>query len=143
MNASQFSNEFAEGFAALDKYNLARLADLYDAQIHFTDPLHDVHGLDALRSYCENLYSNVSDLQFEFQQCSGIDEDQALLRWNMRYSHPRLAGGKTICVPGCTLIQFRDGKVYRHIDYYDAGALLYEHLPVLGRIIAWLKRRLA
>ena len=89
MNASQFANEFAEGFAALDKHNLARLADLYDAQIHFTDPLHDVHGLDALRSYCENLYSNVSDLQFEFLQCSGIDEDQALLRWNMRYSHPR------------------------------------------------------
>ena len=25
----------------------------------------------------------------------------------------------------------------------DAGALLYEHLTVLGRDIAWLKRRLA
>ncbi|QHF41154.1 transcriptional regulator [Pseudomonas sp. S34] len=31
---------------------------------------------------------------------------------------------------------------YRHRDYFDAGALLYEHLPVLSRAIAWLKRRL-
>ena len=25
----------------------------------------------------------------------------------------------------------------------DAGALLYEHLPLLGSVIAWMKRRLA
>ena len=34
-------------------------------------------------------------------------------------------------------------RVYRHRDYFDAGALLYEHLPLLGSVIAWLKRRLA
>ena len=27
-------------------------------------------------------------------------------------------------------------------DYFDAGALLYEHVPVLGRIVSWLKRRM-
>jgi hypothetical protein len=27
-------------------------------------------------------------------------------------------------------------------DYFDAGALDDEHLPVLGRAIAWLKRRM-
>ncbi len=32
-------------------------------------------------------------------------------------------------------------KVYRHRDYFDAGAMLYEHLPVLGRVVSWLKRR--
>ncbi|MGY8811289.1 MAG: nuclear transport factor 2 family protein [Pseudomonadales bacterium] len=143
MNSSQFAEQFAEGFAALNKHNLERLAELYDPQIHFTDPLHDVHGLEALRAYCENLYANVSELQFEFLQCSGIDNEQALLRWNMRYRHPRLAGGESICVPGCSVISFRDGKVYRHVDYYDAGALLYEHIPLLGQVIAWLKRRLA
>ncbi|PPK38927.1 transcriptional regulator [Pseudomonas laurylsulfatiphila] len=30
----------------------------------------------------------------------------------------------------------------RHRDYLDAGALLYKCLPVLGRAMAWLKRRL-
>ncbi|PMZ87852.1 transcriptional regulator [Pseudomonas sp. FW215-T2] len=31
---------------------------------------------------------------------------------------------------------------YRHRDYFDSEALLYERLPVLSRAIAWLKRRL-
>jgi len=33
-------------------------------------------------------------------------------------------------------------KVYRHRDYFDAGAMLYEHLPVVGRVVSWLKRRI-
>jgi len=143
MNSSDFAKKFAEGFAALGKHNLDRLGELYHSDIHFTDPLHDLNGLASLRAYCENLYANVSELEFEFLQCSGIDEEQALLRWNMTYRHPRLAGGKLISVPGCSLIRFRQGKVYRHVDYYDAGALLYEHIPLLGQVIAWLKRRLA
>jgi hypothetical protein len=60
----------------------------------------------------------------------------------MSYRHPRLAGGQ--CDSSQRLLAlccWRD-KVYRHRDYFDAGALLYEHLPVLGRVIAWLKRRM-
>ena len=59
----------------------------------------------------------------------------------MHTSHPRLAGGQLIEVEGCSFLLWRD-RVYRHRDYFDAGALLYEHLPVLGRVIAWLKRRM-
>jgi hypothetical protein len=33
--------------------------------------------------------------------------------------------------------------VYLHHDYFDAGALLYEHVPILGGVIGWLKGRLA
>ncbi|MEH6565617.1 MAG: nuclear transport factor 2 family protein [Halopseudomonas sp.] len=142
-SSDDFAREFADAFASLDKHNLDRLSELYAPQIHFTDPLHDVQGLDAMHQYFANLYANISELEFEFLQCSGIGEEQALLRWNMRYRHPRLAGGRRICVPGCSLIHFQHGKVDRHIDYYDAGALLYEHLPLLGQVIAWLKRRLA
>jgi hypothetical protein len=32
--------------------------------------------------------------------------------------------------------------VYCHREYFDAGALHYEQLPVLGRAMAWLKRRM-
>ncbi|PYY71356.1 transcriptional regulator [Pseudomonas jessenii] len=30
---------------------------------------------------------------------------------------------------------------YHHRDHLDAGALLYEHLPMLGPVVARLKRR--
>ena len=34
-------------------------------------------------------------------------------------------------------------RVHFHQDYFDAGALLYEHLPLMGGAIRWLKGRLA
>ncbi|CRL50616.1 MULTISPECIES: nuclear transport factor 2 family protein [Pseudomonas] len=138
---SDFLRRFAEQFAALDKDNLHHLNQLYTHDVQFTDPLHEVQGLVALRSYFTDLYTNVSDLHFEFHGFDHISEGEGYLRWVMSYRHPRLANGQLIRVEGCSHLLWRD-KVYRHRDYFDAGALIYEHLPVLGRAIAWLKRRM-
>lgn len=138
---SDFLREFARQFAELDKDNLEHLDALYTADVHFTDPLHDVQGLETLRRYFTALYANVSELRFDFHGFDQIAEGEGYLRWVMSYRHPRLAGGRLIRVDGCSHLRWRD-KVYRHRDYFDAGALLYEHVPVLGRAIAWLKRRM-
>ncbi len=143
MISQQQIDAFAQGFASLDRNNLERLAELYQPDVHFTDPLHDLHGLAALTDYCANLYSNLSSVRFDFSQCSAIDDEQALLCWTLYYRHPRLAGGREVSVPGVSQVWFRDGKVFRHRDHYDAGALLYEHIPLLGSLIRLLKRRLA
>lgn len=133
---------FAHQFASVDRDNLHLLEQIYHPEVHFSDPIHEVFGLAALQSYCANLYENVIALHFDFTQLSPIDHEQALLCWTMTYQHPRLAGGQEIRVPGVSQVWFREGKAYRHLDHYDAGALLYEHVPVLGTLIRWLKRRL-
>jgi hypothetical protein len=61
----------------------------------------------------------------------------------MTYRHPRLKQGEPILVQGCSHLLWTDDKVFQHRDFFDAGALLYEHLPVMGRMIRWLKGRLA
>ncbi|MGC5703510.1 nuclear transport factor 2 family protein [Pseudomonas sp. NFXW11] len=139
---TDFLEGFARDFASLDRHNLARLAQLYSDDIQFTDPLHQVQGLDRLQHYFAELYANVGDLRFEFHGADTCASNQGYLRWTMSYRHPRLKGGRLIQVAGCSHLHWRDGKVYRHRDYFDAGALLYEHLPLLGTAIAWLKRRL-
>ncbi|WP_130926397.1 nuclear transport factor 2 family protein [Pseudomonas sp. Sample_14] len=138
---SEFLRSFAREFSGLNKANLYRLGELYSDDIHFTDPLHEVQGLAQLRDYFSELYANVSDLRFDFHGFDQIREGEGYLRWVMSYRHPRLAKGREIRVGGCSHLLWRD-KVYRHRDYFDAGALLYEHLPILGRAIAWLKRRM-
>jgi hypothetical protein len=35
-----------------------------------------------------------------------------------------------------------EGLVTLHQDYWDAGAGLYEHMPVLGRLIGAIRARL-
>ena len=138
---SDFLRRFARQFAELNKDNLQRLNELYATDVHFTDPLHDVKGIGHLRSYFSELYANVSELRFDFYGFDQIGEGEGYLRWVMSYRHPRRAGGGLIRVDGCSHLLWRD-KVYRHRDYFDAGALLYEHVPVVGRAIAWLKRRM-
>lgn len=142
MISQQQIDAFAQGFASLNSDNLERLAELYHPEVQFTDPLHQVHGLAALEAYCSNLYSNLKSVRFEFSQCSPVDDEQALLCWTLYYRHPRLAGGREVSVPGVSQVWLRDAKVYRHRDHYDAGALLYEHIPLLGSVIRLLKRRL-
>ncbi|OPA93091.1 transcriptional regulator [Pseudomonas fluorescens] len=139
---SDFLQRFAHTFATLDKHNLHLLDSLYSRDIAFTDPLHALHGLNALHDYFESLYSNVTQLRFDFHGFDQVAEGEGYLRWKMSFCHPRLANGQVIRVEGCSHLMWRDNKVFHHRDYFDAGALLYEHLPVLGRVVRWLKRRM-
>ncbi|MBD9485150.1 nuclear transport factor 2 family protein [Pseudomonas sp. PDM14] len=140
---TDFLQRFAAGFASLNKDNLQRVAELYSADIHFRDPLHDVQGLDPLRAYYEQLYANVRELRFDFHGYDTLADGEGYLRWTMHYRHPRLAGGRPLQLDGCSHLRWRAERVYYHRDYFDAGALLYEHLPLFGALIRWLKGRLA
>ena len=141
---SAFLQRFAEEFARLNAGNLERLADLYSADVHFTDPLHEVCGLDELQRYFSELYANVEQLHFEFISHDLVADGQGYLRWVMSYRHPRLNRGRLISLEGCSLLRWNaEGKVERHRDYFDAGALIYQHVPLLGTAIRWLQRRLA
>ncbi|MGL6241473.1 hypothetical protein [Pseudomonas sp.] len=47
---------------------------------------------------------------------------------------------RCFALPGEDFLQRLDGL--RNEDMRPAGALLYQHVPVLGRAITWLKRRM-
>ena len=139
---SDFLRRFATEFAALDAGNLARLGELYSDDVLFRDPLHEVRGLPALQRYFAEMYANVGRLDFDFHGFDQVCDGEGYLRWTMHFRHPRLRGGAPISVDGCSHLLWWD-KVYQHRDSFDAGAMLYEHLPLMGGVIAWLKRRLA
>ncbi|SEJ20887.1 nuclear transport factor 2 family protein [Pseudomonas sp. NFR16] len=140
---SEFLRDYARRFAALNKDNLERLGELYADDIAFADPMRKAQGLAEVRRYFAELYANVSDLQFEFHAFDQVREGKGYLRWTRTYCHPRLNQGEPIAVQGCSHLLWAENKVFQHRDFFDAGALLYEHVPVMGRMIRWLKRRLA
>ncbi|MDD0977483.1 nuclear transport factor 2 family protein [Pseudomonas fontis] len=139
---SEYLKRFAQRFCEVDAAHLDLLAELYSEDIQFRDPLHHVQGLPALRQYFAQLYANIHDLRFEFHAYDQVQEGLGYLRWTLHYRHPRLNAGKPVAVRGCSCLMW-DDKVRVHHDYFDAGALLYEHVPVMGRMISWLKGRLA
>jgi len=129
---------FKQGFSALSAANLETLEDLYTDDVEFEDAFHKIAGCAALRRYFASLYASLSEIGFEFEE-SLCDGNIATLSWRMRYRHPRVKRGRTIIVSGCSLLWFRDGLVYKHRDYFDAGELLYEQLPVVGSLVKWIK----
>ncbi|MFT0521316.1 nuclear transport factor 2 family protein [Pseudomonas faucium] len=139
---SAFLQRFVERFATLDTHNLEVLGDLYSADVAFRDPLHQIDGLPALRAYFAQLYANVSEVQYHFEGTDELEPGHGYIRWTLHYRHPRLAGGRRISLQGCSHLRWHE-RVYFHQDYFDAGALLYEHLPLMGGAIRWLKGRLA
>jgi len=135
-------DDFLAVYHRLTADNLDLLERIYAADIEFCDPAHEIRGLDALRRYFAELYRNVDSIGFSFQRQHLIDSE-AYLSWRMSLRHPKLARGRMIEVDGLSYLQFDDsGKVRYHRDYFDLGAMLYEHLPLLGSLIKSIKRRL-
>ena len=48
----------------------------------------------------------------------------------------------SISVNGVSLLTLKDDRVVYHRDYYDMGEMVYEHVPVLKRVIYYIKKRL-
>lgn len=134
--------KFLKTYTELNANNLQLLADIYTEDVRFIDPAHEIRSLVRLTDYFASLYSNISFIQFQFSDHQRVAE-QGYVQWQMNFSHPRLKGGRAITVDGASYFRFNDnGKVYFHRDYFDLGAMLYEQLPLLGRIIIAVKKRL-
>ncbi|GAB3350183.1 nuclear transport factor 2 family protein [Chromohalobacter beijerinckii] len=131
---------FCHAFKKLDKTCTRDLQNLYTEDVSFTDPLHHLEGRDVLLRYYAEMLDNVTECRFDTGHCQR-EGDDACVDWVMYLTHPRLAGGREIEVAGCSRLTFRGERICRQRDYFDAGAMLYEHLPVFGALIRWLKRR--
>jgi len=131
-------NRFVDIYQRLDKTNLHTLREVYSDHVHFEDSLHKLDGIDDLINYFEGQYKNLSSCSFTVLEAHQQLEN-AWLVWEMRFSHPKLNGGSQICVPGASHLRLND-KITYHRDYVDMGQVLYEHIPLLGRAIRWIKR---
>ena len=122
------------------------LEQVYSDNIEFRDPLHTIRGLSSLRTYMNGMYGNVISCEFIFlnEWITDVGQDgkgSACIKWDMIFRHNKLAGGKQVTVRGISHIRFSD-RVDYHEDVFDVGTMLYEHVPLMGRIVIWLKSRL-
>jgi hypothetical protein len=140
-NAKQLLlNNFKAFYQNSGELHLEQIDALYTQDIEFRDPLHTILGILALKSYMKNLYATSRDIRFEYTD-ELYGENWATISWLMHFRHPSLAGGKLISVRGITQIRFTD-RIFYHEDFYDVGAMIYQHVPILGRIIRFINQRI-
>lgn len=131
--------QFIAIYPQLRADNLALLAQIYDDDIRFQDPMHQLQGLTELTDYFAGLYRNITDIHFDIQQVL-MTGAQAAITWRMSFAHPQLARGKVIAVDGMSHLTL-EHKIIFHRDYFDVGQMLYEQLPLVGGMVRWIKQR--
>lgn len=132
--------KFIDIYQQLSTDNLQLLNDVYHRDIVFIDPLHHLSGIEPFNDYFKQLYQNLSYCNFYIEHVI-VDGQEAAIYWQMNYQHPRLNSGEVVNVQGSSHLKGFQDKVIYHRDYVDVGAMLYEQLPIFGRIIRWFKRK--
>lgn len=131
---------FTHYYAELDSQPPSELSALYHPDAVLQDPFGEHQGFAAIHRYFTHLLANVEHCRFSIAPplCDG---HRFAVTWTMHWSHPRIAGGEMLALPGCSVVDIEDERIIQQRDYYDAGEMLYEHLPLLGWAVRSVKKR--
>ena len=112
--------KFKEYFTELNLVDTSILNEIYSDKVSFKDPIHEINGIENLKSYFKKLNENLIQGSFLFTD-ETIIENKAYLSWemNLKLKKPK----KKIKVSGISVLVF-DEKITEHRDYFDAGGLI-------------------
>jgi predicted ester cyclase len=132
---------YLDVFATLTPETLHRLDEVTAEAIRFRDPFHEVVGRDALRRVLARMFTAIPDARFTILHRAG-DRRICLVLW--RFEGHLGPNGRALRFDGTSVLHLDDaGRVDSHVDHWDAAAVFYEPLPVIGPILRWIRRRIA
>ncbi|MEJ2467494.1 MAG: nuclear transport factor 2 family protein [Campylobacterales bacterium] len=142
MNTHAHAEAYARFFESLTPETSREAYEaVFEPDVCFADPFHRFKGIDALRTLFDGMFAAVEAPAFVVDEivCSnGV----AYLRWEFSY-RPSF-GRERRHFEGVSRVQFTaSGRVSSHIDYWDAARNVYEHLPLVGKVVAFLRARIA
>ena len=137
---STIIDQFSQFYQTLSVEKIDRMSELYNENALFQDPLHQAKGLPSIQQYFRRTMMNVSECRFSIDEVVS-EQGRAFINWKMTFNHPKLNKGRETDVPGASLIKFNQRIIY-HRDYFDLGCMIYEHIPVLGKVIKKVKHRI-
>jgi hypothetical protein len=113
--------------------------DLYAADAYFRDGYREVEGIDNIEPYFIATTKAIHECTFDIQDWSS-HEGNYYFRWIMKLRLKR-DNDDLIEQVGMSHVRFNpEGKIIFHQDYWDTG-VVFERVPVVGRIIRWVKER--
>jgi hypothetical protein len=117
---------------------LPKLAELYDSEVVFRDPLQTLFGRDAFLAMNRRILGRARRISFHVADAVAGD-DSLFLTWAMTYEPLR---GPTIVFQGSTHARVRGGVITEQRDYWDLLSSVAASLPILRRVYAALAPRL-
>lgn len=118
------------------------VAEVYATQVYFNDTLKEINDREALATYFRHSLGGAEEVTVEILDVARSDTDY-YVRWLMSIRFRKLADNKLTRSTGVSHLRFdRDGRIVFHQDYWDSASGFFQYVPVVGRLIGWVKRRL-
>lgn len=133
--------KFIDFYRDLGLHSIGKLDGIYHPNVKFVDPVGEHNGLPQVEHYFTHLLTTTKSCQFVVTSLLSEDE-KALARWQMKMRHPKIGKGREVVLDGVSELVIEDGFIMQQTDFYDMGTMIYEHLPVLGPLIRFVKRKM-
>ena len=139
----EFLSKFLKLYQNFTIEDIDKLDQIYHPDILFVDPLHEIKGLTSLKDYFQTMYRQMEFGSFEYHRTLNSD-NQLVVEWTMNFSHKQIKSGAEINFEGISRLILSDQlplTIVEHRDYYDVGQMVYEHIPLLGSVIRFIKTK--
>jgi hypothetical protein len=115
---------------------------VYAPGAYLNDTLKTIHGAPAIRDYFIKTAKGLDSMTVIFDDVA-VSGRNYYFRWTMDTRMKNLAHGKTVRTIGITMVRFdSEGRVILHQDFWDSAQGVWEHVPVLGGVIRWIRTKI-
>lgn len=120
-----------------------RASRVYADETFFNDTLKTLRSGEAVEEYLLETAKLLHSGTVEYHDTLRSADGTWYVRWEMVYRGKKLAGGEPIRTIGMSQLRFdAEGRVVLHQDFWDASRGIFEHIPVVGPQVRWIKGRL-
>ena len=137
-NNKEFVKKYISAYESLSINNLDKLKNTFTNDIEFEDPFNKVNGKEAVIKIFSEMFEKIDNPKFQILELSYAQNfDKKLtvyLKWILNGKFKR--NKKSFAIKGVSEVKFNDqGKVEKHIDYWDSMTQLIVHLPYVGSLV--------
>lgn len=130
--------QLSDWYGALTPLGLGRMDEFYRADARFKDPFNEVTGIEAIERILRHMFDRTEQPRFVIRETLA-GRDRAFLTWDFEFG----LHGRRLRVHGATRLVFdAAGLIAEQRDFWDPAEELWQKLPVLGPMVAWLRRRM-
>jgi len=119
-----------------------QIAKTYAEKLFFNDTIVTLRNRKDLLKYLQHTQQQLDSMSFEVL---GVQEkgDDVFVRWTMHTRFTVMGQSRSIHSIGMSHLRFNsEGKIVLHQDYWDSMEGFYQHLPIIGGVLQWIKNGL-
>ena len=137
-NNKEFVKKYISAYESLSINNLDILKNTFTNDIEFEDPFNKVNGKEEVIKIFSEMFEKIDNPKFQILELSYAQNfDKKLtvyLKWILNGKFKR--NKKSFAIRGVSEVKINNqGKVVKHIDYWDSMTQLIIHLPYVGSLV--------